>query len=231
MKNNMDPLFERRVLTKTIHIYSKFLQRNMHSALLAQVKMNYEGRCLSEGFIQPKSVTIIDYSLGKTNYIKGGIDYQVTFQADICMPHTGQRFRAPVTLRSKVGIHAETPPIKILIPRDLHFENEEFEKIKVNDEIEFEVVGCQFKQQDDTIVVVGKLLNQIKPEVDMPLIKPTPQVTEDEERPTKSLIGSQSASDQKQVTFIPTAPVSKTGTRRKLRKPDDVNSTNELLSL
>jgi len=225
----MDPLFERRVLTKTIHIYSKFLQRNMHSSLLAQVKMNYEGRCLSEGFIQPKSVTIIDYSLGKANYIKGGIDYHVTFQADICMPHTGQRFRAPVTLRSKIGIHAETPPIKILIPRDLHFENEEFEKINVNDEIEFEVVGCQFKQQDDTIVVVGKLLNQIKPEVDMPLLKPSPPKIEDEE--PKSLLATQNTSDQKQVTFIPTAPVSKTGTRRKLRKPDDANTTNELLTL
>ena len=98
----------------------------------------------------------------------------------------------------------------------------------LHDEIEFEVVGCQFKQQDDTIVVVGKLLNQIKPEVDMPLLKPTVKI---EEPKPKSLVGTQSASDQKQVIFIPTAPVSKTGTRRKLRKPDDDNSTNELLTL
>jgi len=223
----MDPLFERRLLTKTIHIYSKFLQRNMHSALTAQVKMNYEGRCLAEGFIQPKSVTILDYSLGKTNYIKGGIDYEVNFQADICMPHTGQKFRAPVTLRSKIGIHAETPPIKVLIPRDLHFDNEDFENIKVDDEIEFEVVGCQFKQQDDTIVVVGKLISQIKPEIEMPLLSSIPQLVEEEERPI-SLLATQSSSDQKQVTFTPVAP---TGTRRKLRKPDGGNTTNELLTL
>ena len=136
--NNMDPLFERRELVKNIHIHSKFLQRNIHSSILAQVKMMYEGRCSSEGFVQRNSVTVVKYSLGRANYIKGGIDYNVTFQADICMPHVGQRFRAPVKLRSKIGIHAETPPIKVLIPRDLHFENEEFDNVKVDEEIEFE---------------------------------------------------------------------------------------------
>jgi len=226
----MDPLFERRVLKKTIHIHSRFLQRNMHSSLLAQVKMNYEGRCQSEGFIQPKSVTIVDYSLGKTNYIKGGIDYEVTFQADICMPHTGQRFRAPVTLRSKIGIHAETPPIKILIPRDLHFDNEQFDKINVGDEVEFEVIGSQFKQQDDTIIVVAKLLEQIKPDVELPLVQNTTK-PEEEEVKAVSFMGTRSDSDQKQVTYVPSVPVSKTGTRRKLKKPDEVSNTNELLTL
>jgi DNA-directed RNA polymerase subunit E'/Rpb7 len=160
----MDPLFERRELVKNIHIHSKFLQRNIHSSILAQVKMMYEGRCSSEGFVQRNSVTVVRYSLGRANYIKGGIDYNVTFQADICMPHVGQRFRAPVKLRSKIGIHAETPPIKVLIPRDLHIGNEEFEDIKVGDNIEFEVMGAQFKQQDKDIVVLAKLLTKIPEE-------------------------------------------------------------------
>ena len=125
----MDPLFERRQLSKKVHVHSKFLQKNMQASILAQLKMNYEGRCSPEGFIQPNSVVIVDYSLGRTNYIKGGVDYDVKFQADVCMPHTGQKFKAPVNVRSKVGIHAETPPIKVLVPRDLHIGNEEFEVI------------------------------------------------------------------------------------------------------
>lgn len=166
----MDPLFERRELTKKINISSKFLQKNMISSLMAQIRMNFEGRCLPEGFVQPNSSTIVDYSLGRTNYIKGGIDYDVKFQADVCMPHAGQRFRAPISVRSKVGLHAETPPIKVLIPRDLHIGNEEFENVKVGEEVEFEVIGSTFKQQDKTIVVIAKLLSKVKQEVEQPLL-------------------------------------------------------------
>lgn len=156
----MDPLFERRELSKKIHIYSKFLQKNMQASILAQLKMSYEGRCSAEGFIQRNSVTIVNYSLGRSNYIKGGVDYDVIFQADVCFPHAGQIFKAPVTVRSKVGIHADTPPIQVLIPRDLHIGNTDFDEIKVGDEVEFEVIGAQFKQQDRDIVVVARLLSK-----------------------------------------------------------------------
>jgi len=226
--NNMDPLFERRELVKNIHIHSKFLQRNIHSSILAQVKMMYDGRCSSEGFVQRNSVTVVKYSLGRANYIKGGIDYNVTFQADICMPHMGQRFRAPVKLRSKIGIHAETPPIKVLIPRDLHFDNEEFDNVKVDEEIEFEVIGSQFKQQDDTIIVVGKLLSKIAVNVEMPLVSPM-KIEEEEDKPKVSF-GAEDENEKK-VVFTPTAAPAKTGTRRKLKKPDEASSTNELLAL
>ena len=154
----MDPLFERREMSKKVHIYSKFLQRNMQASILAQLKMNYEGKCSAEGYIQRNSITIVNYSLGRSNYIKGGVDYDVQFQADVCMPHAGQIFKAPVIVRSKIGIHAETPPIKVLIPRDLHIGNEGFENAEIGDDIQFEVVGCTFKQQDRDIVVVAKLV-------------------------------------------------------------------------
>lgn len=175
-KNNMDPLFERRLLSKTVHVQSKFLQRNIQASILAQLKLNYEGRCSSEGYIQRNSITITNYSLGRANYIRGGADYTVEFQGDVCMPHPGQRFRAPVKLRSKVGIHAETPPIQVLLPRDLHIGNAEFEAIKVDEDIEFEVIGSQFKQQDQEIIVVGKLLTKVAAPVEEPLLSVAPPV-------------------------------------------------------
>jgi len=161
----MDPLFERRELTKKVHIQSKFLQRNMEASILAQLKMSYEGHCSAEGYIERNSITLMDYSLGRTNYIRGGVDYDVRFQADVCLPHPGQRFKAVVKVRSKIGIHAETPPIKILIPRDLHMGNDDFNNAAIDSEIEFEVVGSQFKQKDVDIIIVGKLLSLKEPEV------------------------------------------------------------------
>ena len=168
----MDPLFERRNLTKRVHIHSKFLQQNMQRPILEQLQRDYEGRCAAEGFIGRSSITVVSYSCGRIRYTNdkdSGADYEVEFQADVCFPHPGQRLRAPVTLRSKVGIHAETAPIKVLIPRDLHIGQEEFERVEVGDDIEFEVVGHKFKQQDDDIIVVGRLLSKVEPEVERPL--------------------------------------------------------------
>jgi DNA-directed RNA polymerase subunit E'/Rpb7 len=158
-----DPLFERRELVRNVHIDSKFLQRNIQASLLAQLRMKYEGICVAEGYVQRRSITIVEHSLGRINYIKGGLDYTVKFQADICMPHPGQVFRMPVVLKSKLGLHAEATPIKALLPRDLHIGMTDFEDVSEKEEIEYEVVGARFQQGDESIVVLGKLRKIIQP--------------------------------------------------------------------
>ena len=160
----MDPLFERRELTRFVHIDAKFLQRNIHASILAQLRMKYEGVCVAEGYINPRSITVIEHSLGRANLIKGGIDYVVRFQADVCMPHPGQVFRAPIALKSKIGIHTELTPIKALLPRDLHIGVGEFEDAEEKQEIEFEVVGSRFQQGDESIIVLAKLRNIVRPQ-------------------------------------------------------------------
>ena len=199
--NKMDPLFERRELTKKVHIHSKFIQKNIQASILTQLKMNYEGHCSSEGFVRRDSITILNYSLGRVNYIEGGVDYHVTFQADVCLPHPGQRFKASVKLRSKVGLHAEVSPLKVLIPRDLHFDNESYNEVKIDTDIEFDVIGCQFKQKDSEIIVLGKLVGEHKPVVKEEVVDKPPEV---EEEPVTE--------EEKKVTIVPVEPL---GERKK----------------
>ena len=151
------PIFERRALVRSVHIPAQHIQRNIQVSLMAQLRAKYEGVCSPEGFVQSRSITVVDHSLGRVNLIHGGLDYSVKFQADICMPHPGQVFRAPVVLRSKIGLHAEVSPMKVLLPRDLHLGDASFEDIKEGQEVEFEVKGSRFQQGDDSIVVLGHL--------------------------------------------------------------------------
>ena len=217
----MDPLFERRDLKKKVHIHSKFLQKNMQASILAQLKMNFEGRCSSEGFIQRNSVTILNYSLGRTNYIKGGVDYDVDFQADVCLPHPGQIFKAPIKLRSKVGIHAETPPIKVLSPRDLHLGNTDFDSAQVGEEVEFEVIGTQFKQQDADIIIVGKLIAKVEAEIQTPLL------TQEATTPISVPVPKAEEGSEKQIVI--TAPMeAEKPKKRKLKRGGDDITTNDL---
>lgn len=171
MDDILTDAFENRDITKKVNIQSRFLQSDIKSSLLKQLKMQYQGRCIVEGFVQDDSILIKNYSLGRANYIRGGVDYDVTFQAAICFPHIGQKFEVPVVLVSKIGIHAELTPMKILVPRDLHIGNSAYEEIVKQYEdlkkesngsrvmLKLEVVGAQFKQGDKEIIVVAKLLN------------------------------------------------------------------------
>ena len=164
----MDPLFERRELMRTVHITAPNIQRNIQVSLLSQLRMKHEGICLTEGYVRDQSITVVDYSLGRVNLIKGGLDYTVKFQADMCMPHAGQVFKATVVLKSKIGLHAETAPLKVLLPRDLHLGNEMFESVQEKQEVEFEIVGARFQQGDDSIVVLGSLRSAVLNDTTVP---------------------------------------------------------------
>lgn len=166
----MDPLFERRELVRNVHVDARFLQRNIQASLLGQLRAKHEGMCVAEGYIQPHSITVVEHSMGRANLIRGGIDYVVKFQADVCLPHPGQVFRVPVTLKSKIGVHAEMAPIKVLLPRDLHIGVPEFEEIKEGQTAEFRVVGSRFQQGDEHIVVLGKLEKVIQPQAPAPVV-------------------------------------------------------------
>ena len=211
----MDPLFERRELVRNVHVDAKHLQRNIHASLLAQLRHKFEGRCVGEGYIQQRSIQVVEHSLGRVNLIKGGIDYVVKFHADVCMPHPGQVFRAKVSLKSKIGVHAELPPVKALLPRDLHIGNGEFEDVEEGQEVEFEVVGSRFQQGDDSIVVLAKLRNIIRPEAPGES-KPALEVAE----PVLAAPTGESSNGQKTVTVdLSTTKTSDAPRRKKLRAP------------
>jgi DNA-directed RNA polymerase subunit E'/Rpb7 len=156
-----EPLFERRELIRVLDVPAKYVQKNIRGSLLAQIGSQVEGKCGVEGYVLPKSVVILDHSLGRVDMLHSGVRYRVRFQAEICFPHKGQVFKATVAFRSKIGVHAEMTPVRILLPRDLHIGNTEFESVEANDEIEFEVLGSEFKQNDDAIFVLGKLIRKV----------------------------------------------------------------------
>lgn len=173
----MTSMFERRELVRNVHIESRYLQRNIHTALLAQLKHKFEGVCVPEGYIQRQSITIVSSSMGRLNLLKGGIDYSVRFQADVCFPHPGQTLKAPVVVKSKIGLHLEQTPLRVLLPRDLHIGNEGFENVQEKQEVEFEVVGAKFQQGDDHIVVLGKLKDIVaQAPADAPVVEPEEEI-------------------------------------------------------
>ena len=160
-----------------------------------------------------------------SNLIKGGLDYAVRFQAEVCLPHQGQVFKSPINLKSKIGLHAETSPMKILLPRDLHIGMEDFDDIKEGQEVEFEVVGARFQQGDAHIVVLGKLRTLIQPDKSMP--------TEESKELSMPMIAapvSSSGDGEKKVVTVSleqTKPSAGIETRKKRVRLNAPSTTNE----
>lgn len=221
----MDPLFERRELTRFVHIDAKFLQRNIHASILAQLRMKYEGVCVAEGYINPRSITVIEHSLGRANLIKGGIDYVVRFQADVCMPHPGQIFRAPIVLKSKIGLHTELPPIKALLPRDLHIGVGEFEEAEEKQDIEFEVIGSRFQQGDESIIVLAKLRNIVRPQAESDA--PGSNAGAGVEPMFAAPVPGEDRGDGKKVVTVEVAATKAPEQKRKRLRPAGEGKTNE----
>jgi hypothetical protein len=161
--------------------------------------------------------------------LKSGVNYRVKFQADICLPHKGQQITgAPVMFRSKIGVHAEVSPLKILLPRDLHIGNEEFEAIAENDTLDIEVLGAEFKQNDESIFVLAKLLKRTPaaaPVESAPAIE-VPTMMDDGGAASSAGAGTDSSSEVKSVVFkqpsegeLSAAAVPGPRRRKKLLKP------------
>jgi len=207
-------MFERREMQRVISVPSRYLQRNIQTSLLSQIKAEVEGRCGTEGYIQPRSSVILEHSLGRLNILQPGVRYRVKFQADVCYPRKGQILTVPVVFRSKIGIHAESKPLRVLLPRDLHIGVPDFEETQPGDSLELEVLGAEFKQNDEEIFVLGKLVKRIPATTDEP---PAPKL---ETIPERVLESTQESSGTKTVTVAPTAtepqPEPKQRRRRKL---------------
>jgi hypothetical protein len=115
--------------------------------------------------------------------------------------------------KSKIGVHAEQSPLRVLLPRDLHIGNAEFEATQENDEIEFEVLGAEFKQNDEQVFVLGKLIKRIPAAAETKPVEAV--VPEVEEKPATG--SSSGEGGVKTVTVQETKAETKEPVRRKRR--------------
>jgi DNA-directed RNA polymerase subunit E'/Rpb7 len=218
-------MFERRELTRVLTVPPKYMQRNIQSSLLSQLKGQIEGRCGIEGYVQPKTSVILEYSLGSCSILRPGVTYEVRFQADICYPRKGQVLRVPVIFRSKIGVHAEQSPLRVLLPRDLHIGNSDFEAIQEKDEVEFEVLGAEFKQNDEQVFVLGKLIKRIPAAVEEGKTEAViPMMDEVATGPAPSTEGVKTVTIQESATV---APAAKEPVRRKKKLGSAASSSLE----
>jgi len=154
-------LLEMKVVLLPFQIGENKTAKNLHNIISSKI----EGKCIQEGYVQPKSVKILKYSSGllKTEYI----EFAVVFECRTCYPTEGTvLYNCVCTSITKGGIHAdifdskENIPATVYIHRDHFAEQRAFQIIEKKSVFDMKVIGVRFELNDPCVEIIGEIWNK-----------------------------------------------------------------------
>jgi hypothetical protein len=164
-KKNDQVLYTRSLLEMKVVLLPFQIGENKTAKNLEEkIVQNIEGKCIQEGFVQPKSVKIRKYSAGlvKTEYI----EFHVVFECQNCYPVEGTILSNCVcTSVTKGGIHADiydskgNIPATVYIHRDHFAEQRAFQIIEKKSVFDIKVIGVRFELNDPCVEIIGEIWN------------------------------------------------------------------------
>ena len=131
---------------------------SIDSILLNKVKERLEQKCSPHGYVLPGSLELITRSAGMVDSgrFSGDWAFLIKAKGKVLHPPEGTSVEVDVLKSNKMGIYAVYEnAIRIMIPRDLHLGDEDFDQLKVGDRIRVEIQKSRFQLRDPFIVSVG----------------------------------------------------------------------------
>ena len=132
--------------------------------LLARLKNTLEGKCSRHGFVIPGSLELLSRSMGSAEKGRFTADflYYLKAQGKVYNPPDGFQVEGEVIRKNKMGLYVIIEnAVRIMIPRDLHIGNEEFDSIQIGDIIRAEIKKSRFQVNDTHILSIGQYLNTV----------------------------------------------------------------------
>ena len=154
------------MLSKRVVLKITEIGKNIKQNLERKIKYSIEGKCITEGFIRPKTVELVSYSCG---LIKDDhIEFHVIYRCLVCNPIKDVEVECKVKNITKAGIHAEVKdnednvPITIFVARDHNYTNSAFDKVEADTTIRVKIIGIRFELNDPTITAIAQLMNKTR---------------------------------------------------------------------
>jgi len=157
----LQSVYSRCLITRKIVLPITTIGKNLKETIEENIKANFEGKCVVEGYIKPNSCVILSYSSG-TIMNGNKIIFEVVFECDICFPVEGQLIDCVAKNITKAGIRAESAddvpsPIVVFIAKDHHYAIPFFSEIKEGDKFKVQVIGQRFELNDKYISIIGTI--------------------------------------------------------------------------
>ena len=133
---------------------------SIEDKLLQKLKNKLGDKCSKYGYIQKQSIKIVNRSLGEiiSRHFNGKLTYNIKLEVDICCPSKNDIITCKVIAKNKIGILCQNKPLVVILSKDIHVNNEQFNSIKENDIISVKILDYKYNYSDDQIQVVATLI-------------------------------------------------------------------------
>jgi hypothetical protein len=144
-----------------VYLTPKDLRNDIESVddiLVLKLKERLEQRCSPHGYVMPGTLEILTRSTGMVDSgrFSGDWAFLVKAKGHVLNPPEGTMVEVEVLKSNKMGVYAVYEnAIRLMVPRDLHLGDEEFDALKVGDRIKVEIQKSRFQLRDPFIVSVG----------------------------------------------------------------------------
>lgn len=161
MEKSMNPLESTAFFEEKVPITPRDLAGDsvdITRLLYEKLKQKLEGKCSLHGWVKPESLKILSRSMGyvESGRFTGDIVYHIQVQGTVINPASGILVVGQVIRKNKMGMYVDYEgSIRIILPRDLHIGDEEYEAVEVGQFVECEIKKSRFQVNDEYILSVG----------------------------------------------------------------------------
>ena len=142
--------------------------------LTAKISKDLEGQCCTHGYVRPRSTEIMARSMGQAEHgrFTGDFLYNCKVKIQCLLPTAEQIVDARILKMNKLGGYAllvdggrVREAMRILLPRDLHLGNTDFDALVVGQGVKVKLLRSRFQAKDAFIQSVG-LFEGLAPNAD-----------------------------------------------------------------
>ena len=167
-----DAIFEEKVSLSPKDMNTEIL--SFDDILLRKMRKQIEGKCTKHGFLIPNSLKMLSRSYG---YMEKGTFtadsmYYIKAQGRVYNPPNGTVVEGVVMRKSKAGLYIIIEQaVHVMVVRDLHIGNKEFDAVELGDTIRVEIKKSRFQINDPHILSIGQFLTLVSSAVAEPVVE------------------------------------------------------------
>ena len=98
-------IYANSLITKTIVVPITHIGKNIKELIRQKLAKEIEGKCITEGYVQPNSIQIYNLSSGVVQ--SQNVKFEAVFECKICLPVEGMIIECIAKNITKAGIRAE----------------------------------------------------------------------------------------------------------------------------
>ena len=135
-----------------------------------KLQAKLEGKCSRHGYVISGTLTILSRSMGtmERGRFTGSILYYIQAEAEVINPSEGELVEGVVIRKNKMGMYvsynvreaqSESEAIRVIVPRDLHIGDENFEQVEIGERVKVQIKKSRFQINDPYILSVGMFIS------------------------------------------------------------------------